>query len=133
MHVFCGRNDEGTVIPQIDLCPGLHLNFVGEFRVHARTGDSERLQCRWRLQGAIDQHSAGSIGCFAARLSAFDHENAGPAPAQRDREGDPDDPSAYDDYVPTLHSGIVKDRPSSLHFTLAEQVTGRARLLTMTA
>ena len=133
MHMFCGRNNDRTVVPQIDLCPGLEFDFVDEFRVHARTGHSERLQCRCCLQRAIDQHAAGSIGCFAGRLSAFDQQNVGPAPAQCDGKGETDDASAYDDYVPTLHSGIVKDGTSPLYFGLPEQVTGKGRLLTMTA
>jgi hypothetical protein len=91
------------------------------------------LQCSWSLQRAIDQHAASSVGCFTSRLAAFDHQNAGPAPAQRDGKGEADDPSAYDDYVPTLHSGIVKDGTAAAPFRLPEQVTGKARLLTMTA
>ena len=133
MHVFWGRNNERTLVPQIDLCPGLNLDFMGKLRIHARTGHRERLQCGWSLERAIDQHAASSIGCFAARLSAFYHQHVGPAPAQRDGKGKADDPSAYDDYVPTLHSGIVKDGRSPLHFAFPEQVTGKARLLTMTA
>src|SRR5436305_14493034 len=133
MHVFCGGNKERTLVPQIDLCPALDLDFMGEFRVHARTGHGERLQCSWSLQRAIDQHATRGVRCFAARLSAFYHQNAGPAPAQCDGKGEADDPSAYDDDVPTLHSGIVKDAASPLHFAFPEQVTGKARLLTMTA
>ena len=118
MHVFWGRNNERTLVPQIDLCPGLNLDLMSKFRIHARTGHRERLQCGWRLERAIDQHAASSVGCFAARLSAFDHQNAGPAPAQRDGKGEADDPSADDDYVPTLHSGIVKDGRSAAPFRL---------------
>src|SRR4051794_13498861 len=116
MHVFCGRNKECTLVPQIDLCPGLDLDFMGELRVHARTGHGERLQCSWSLQRAIDQHAASSIRGLAARLSAFYHQHVHPAPAQCDGKGEADDPSAYDDYVPTLHSGIVKDETSAAPF-----------------
>ena len=109
MHVFWGRKKDCSLVPQIDLRPRLDLDFVGEFGVHARTGDSERLQCGWSFQRAIDQHAASGMRCFAARLAAFDHQNAAPALAQCDGKRKPDNPAADDDYVPSLHSGIVKD------------------------
>ena len=73
---------------------------------------------RWRWRGlegwagferAVDEHAAGGVGGLATGLSTLDHENRGAAFAQGDGEGEADDPSADDDYVPGLHSGIVAE------------------------
>jgi hypothetical protein len=67
------------------------------------------LQGRGSFQDAIYEHASGSVRGLAAWLSTFDDQNRRPAFSQGDRKREADDASADDDYVPSLHLGIVKE------------------------
>ena len=83
---------------------------MDEFGIHARASCRQRLQHIWCFEGAVDQHAAGGVGGFAAGFSTLDDEDRGAALAEGDGERQADDASADDDYVPSLHRGIVKER-----------------------
>jgi len=107
--MFFREEQDRARIPQIDLHARLDFQFVREFGIQAGARHRQGLKSWQRIEGAVDQHAAGSVGGFAARLSALDDQNAGSAFAQCNREREADDASADDDYVPSLHVGIVKD------------------------
>ena len=99
----------GPEVPQVDFHSRLDFQFVSEFGIQAGASGGQRLKDPGRLEGTVDEHSSCSVGGFAAGLSALDDQDGGAALPQRDREREADDPSADDDYVPSLHVGIVKE------------------------
>jgi hypothetical protein len=53
---------------------------------------------------------------FAARLTSFHDQHPNSAFAEEYRERQSNDPGPDDDYVPSLHDGIVKESTRSLCF-----------------
>src|SRR4029077_4558346 len=81
-----------------------------EFGMHARAGGGQRLQYGWSLNATLNQHPGGGVRSFLSGFAALHHQDLCPTLAQRDRKRQPDDATANDDDVPTLHLGIVKER-----------------------
>lgn len=98
-----------AVVPQVDFHPRLEFESMREFRIQAGARSCQSLQ-NWRsFKGAVNQHAAGGMRGFAARFSAFDNQDCRAAFARSNCEGEADDAPADDDYVPSLHLGIVKE------------------------
>jgi hypothetical protein len=55
------------------------------------------------------------VGGFAAGLAALDDQHSSAAFAECNGQREADDASADDDYVPSLHVGIVKERKREGH------------------
>jgi hypothetical protein len=70
-------------------------------------GAGQGLEGRLRFEGTVDQHTAGGVGGFTARLSAFDDQDGGAAFADCNGEREADDAAADNDYIPSLHLGIL--------------------------
>jgi hypothetical protein len=125
-------NHDGAVVPQIHFRAGLDLNFMGKLRIHARARHRNGLQSGRCLKRAVHQHAAGRVRGLAPRFASLYKQNCRASLAQRYGKREANDASADDDYVPGLHSGIVKDwsagRPIS---SGTERVTGSAGLLKM--
>jgi len=135
-RMFFGREENCSLVPQVDFHARFDFQFVDELRIHLRAGGSERLKCRGSFEGTVDQHAARGVRGFAARFSALDHKDAGTALAQRDGEREADNASTDDDYVPSLHAAILKEfaSGSGRHFgDDGEQVTSLATLHRMSA
>lgn len=98
------------VIAQIDVHCRFKLEFLRKLGIHAGARGRKRLQGSGSFDGTIDQHPARGIGGLTARLSALNDENGCAAPAQREGEREADDASADNDYIPSFHLGIVKER-----------------------
>jgi Carboxypeptidase regulatory-like domain len=99
-----------------------------EFGIHASAGGGERLESGRSFRAGIDQHPAGGVGGFAAWLSALDDQDGRASPAEGEGEGKADDAPANDDYVPSLHLGIVKEGEAREGHGVGTKMTGRARL-----
>ena len=110
LRVFRRWKHDRTLIPQVDFHSGFEFQFMRELGIHLRASSCQRLQSTGSFEGAVDQHAAGGVGGFAAGFSTLDDEDRGAALAEGDGERQADDASAYDDYVPSLHRGIVKER-----------------------
>ncbi len=82
---------------------------MGEFGIHAGAGCCQRLDNRGSFERAVDQHATGRVGGFAAGFTALDNYDSSPTFAQGDGKREADDAPADDDYVPSLHLGIVKE------------------------
>ena len=99
-----------------------------EFGIHAGAGGGERLESGRSFRAGIDQHPAGGVGGLAAGLSALDDQDGRASPAEGKGEGKADDAPADDDYVPSLHLGIVKEGEAREGHGVGTKMTGRARL-----
>jgi hypothetical protein len=104
-----GRKQNCALVAQINVDAGFILQLMREFEIHARAGGGERLQYGWSLDAALNQHPGGGMRGFLSGFAALYHQNLRPTLTQRDRKRQPDDASANDDDVPTLHLGIVKE------------------------
>jgi hypothetical protein len=80
-----------------------------EFRIEAGACRGQRLQNRRGFEGAVHQHAAGGVGGLAAGFAALDNQNSGSAFSQGNSQREADDAATDDDYVPSLHIGIVKE------------------------
>jgi hypothetical protein len=106
--MFSGREEYCALVAQVDLHSRFHFQLMDKLGIHAGACRRQRLKSRESFKRAVDQHSAGGVRGFAARLSALDHEDASPTSTQRAGQREADSASADDDYVRSLHLGIVQ-------------------------
>jgi hypothetical protein len=104
------RKQNRPGIAQIDVHSRFDLEFMRKLGIHARAGRRKRLEDGRGFEAAVNQHASGGVGGFAAGLSALDYQNGCATLAQCDGEREADDASADNNYVPSLHPGIVKER-----------------------
>ncbi len=104
------REHNRSVIAEIDVHSRFELQFSRKLGIHASAGSREGLESGRSFEAAVDQHATGGVGGLTAGFAALDYQNSRATLAKRDSERKADDASADDDYVPSLHLGIVKER-----------------------
>ena len=108
--MFGRKKQNRAMLAQIRFHSRFKFDLLRKFRIHAGAGGGKGLKRGGSFQAAFDEHTSGGVGGLAAGFSALDNQNAGAAPAQSQREREPDDAAPNNDYVPSLHLGIVKER-----------------------
>jgi hypothetical protein len=98
-----------ALIPQVDENSRFRLQLMRKLRIHARAGDCQVLHGARGFGTTIHQHSARGVRGFAARLPFINHKNAGALLAEFERQREADDACANYDYVPILHTRIVRE------------------------
>lgn len=74
------------MIAQIDLQARFELELVHKLGIQARAGGRKRLEDGGSFKAAVDQHAAGGVRGFTARLSALDYQDTCPAFSQCEGE-----------------------------------------------
>src|ERR1700739_163651 len=101
-NMFLRREENRTVISQVDFHSRFHFQFVRELWIHFCAGGGERLKGFESLEGTIYQHAAGGVRGFTAGFAALNDQDCSSALPQGNRKREADDTAADDDDVPGL-------------------------------